>query len=126
MVLVGPGLPALRAACRLAEMDMDGVLYEDLCYQTQQAAEKTIKTVFISRNILYSCIHRINTLHTILEHGGVEISDRIWNTSTLSIYATGTRYPGFEPVTKDEYIEAIRSARDVVSWAEELIGPEGP
>ena len=116
-------LARAKSSLRLAEMDVDGVLYEDLCYQAQQAAEKAIKAVFISHNIPYPYIHSINALLTILENGGVVIPERVWNTSTLSIYATDTRYPGFEPVTKDEYIEAINFAGEAVSWSEETIDP---
>ena len=91
-------------------MEVDGVLFEDLCYQAQQAAEKAIKAVCHLTKYPYPYIHSINTLITILENGGVTIPERIWNTSTLSVYATGTRYPGFEPVTRDEYLEAVRFA----------------
>ena len=118
----GEWLARAKSSLCLAGMDVEGVLYEDLCYQAQQAAEKAIKAVFISRNIPYPYIHSINTLITILENGGMTIPERIWNTSTLSVYATGTRYPGFEPVTRDEYLEAVRFAGEAVSWAEEIIG----
>ena len=111
-----------KSSLRLAEMEAKGVLFEDLCYQAQQAAEKAIKTVFISRNIPYPYIHNINTLLTILEMEGLFIPERIWVLSKLTVYATGTRYPGFEPVTRPEYLEAVRYARDAVSWAEEMIG----
>lgn len=106
----------------LAGMEGPGILFEDLCYQAQQAAEKAVKTIFISRNIAYPYIHTINTLLTILEMEGVFIPERIWLLSKLTVYATGTRYPGFEPVTKQEYGEALRLAREAVAWAEEMIG----
>jgi HEPN domain-containing protein len=40
-------LARAKSSLCLAGMDVDGVLYEDLCYQAQQAAEKGIKAVFI-------------------------------------------------------------------------------
>jgi len=37
-------------------------------------------------------------------------------------YAFETRYPGpFEPVTEDEYQEAVRLAEAVVHWTESII-----
>lgn len=111
-----------RSSLHLAGMEGPGILFEDLCYQAQQAAEKAVKTIFISRNIAYPYIHNINTLLTILEMEGVFIPERIWLLSKLTVYATGTRYPGFEPVTKQEYGEALRLAREAVAWAEEMIG----
>ena len=40
----------------------------------------------------------------------------------MSDYAVEARYPGpMEPITEDEYKEAIEMAEDVVSWVEDLI-----
>ncbi len=118
----GIWLARARSSLHLAEMENPGIFYEDLCYQTQQAVEKAIKAIFISRNISYPYIHNINTLLTILEMQGFFIPEQIWIVSKLTVYATGTRYPGFEPVTQAEYHEALRYAREAIVWAEEMIG----
>lgn len=76
--------------------------------------------MFISNTILFPYIHNINTLLTILEMEGLGIPERIWVVSKLTVYATGTRYPGFEAISHSEYLEAIRYARDAVAWAEEI------
>jgi HEPN domain-containing protein len=40
----------------------------------------------------------------------------------LTDYAVLTRYPGdLEPVTEEEYLEAIRIAETMVQWAENII-----
>ncbi len=42
---------------------------------------------------------------------------------TLSEYATKTRYPGeYEPLTGDDFKEALLIAKKVYHWAEETIG----
>lgn len=41
---------------------------------------------------------------------------------SLSSYAWGARYPGLdEPITAEEYAEAIRKAEVVVAWAEQVL-----
>ena len=41
----------------------------------------------------------------------------------LTDYAVLTRYPAdLEPVTEEEYLETVRLAEAVVSWAEMVLG----
>jgi len=41
---------------------------------------------------------------------------------TLTSYAVTTRYPGdYEEITREMYQEAVRIARDIVRWAEQII-----
>jgi HEPN domain-containing protein len=42
-----------------------GVLYEDLCFQAQQAAEKALKAVFVARKIPYPYTHMISMLFSL-------------------------------------------------------------
>jgi HEPN domain-containing protein len=42
-----------KSSLALATATTPGVLYEDLCFQAQQAAEKALKAVFVSRKIPY-------------------------------------------------------------------------
>ncbi|MHB9036025.1 MAG: HEPN domain-containing protein [Armatimonadota bacterium] len=40
----------------------------------------------------------------------------------MNPYAVATRYPGeSEPVTEDEYRDALRIAESIVSWAEDAV-----
>ena len=45
--------------------------------------------------------------------------------SELTDYAVTTRYPGvYEPVTREEYEDAIRTAGAVVAWAANVVGSD--
>ena len=46
----------------LATSRANGVYLEDLCFHAQQAAEKAIKAVFISRNLKFPYIHDLSCL----------------------------------------------------------------
>jgi HEPN domain-containing protein len=109
-----------KSSLALATATTPGVLYEDLCFQAQQAAEKALKAVFVSRKIPYQYTHDINALLSGLEQQGVDIPQPLWDAVTLTSFASDTRYPGTAtPVTKDEYHAAVRLAQEILSWAEE-------
>jgi HEPN domain-containing protein len=96
--------------------------YEDLCFQAQQAAEKAIKAIFISKRIIFPYTHDITHLLTILEKNGIEIPTPIKIASKLTLYAAQTRYPVPElPVSETEYNEALELAGHVLIWAEKNI-----
>jgi hypothetical protein len=63
-------------------------------------------------------------LLTGLERHGLNIPPEVKDADVLTHYAWAARYPNFgEPVTGEEYREALRQAETVVSWAEgELSG----
>ena len=101
---------------------LTGVYLEDLCFDAQQAAEKSIKSVLIHLGIEFPYVHDITDLLTILEGKGHSISDDIREAGRLTRFAVETRYPGLsEPVTQDEYKKAIAIADIVVRWAEEIL-----
>ena len=112
-----------KSSLTLSSSKTPGVLYEDLCFQVQQAAEKALKAVFVSRKIPYPYTHDINALLSGLEQQDVAIPEPLWRAVTLTSYASDTRYPGTSsPVTKEEYTVAVRLAQDVLLWAEEQVG----
>ena len=112
-----------RSSLTLSAAKTPGVLYEDLCFQAQQAAEKALKAVFVSRKIPYPYTHDINALLSGLEQHGIAIPEPLWRAVTLTSYASNTRYPGTAtPVTKEEYTVAVRLRKDVLLWAEEQVG----
>lgn len=79
----------------------EGVLWEDLCFDAQQAAEKALK------------------------RSGIELPEEIRLAAALSAYAVGTRYPGpMEPVTEEDYRRAVSLAETVVRWVEHQIQNE--
>jgi len=112
-----------RSSLALGTRKTTDVCYEDLCYQAQQAAEKALKAVLIASKIPYPYTHDINALLAVLEQNGISFPEKLWSSVTLTTYASDTRYPGFDnPVTKDEYDNAIILAHMVLRWAEGQIG----
>jgi HEPN domain-containing protein len=113
-----------KSSLALAKQCSREIYSEDLCFQAQQAAEKAIKAVYISKKIAFPYIHDISQLLTTLEKEGVIIPNNIKTASTLTLYAAQTRYPGLEgPVSDDEYHKALVLAERVVVWVEKTMKP---
>ena len=116
-----------RAKSSLAKAKMafgaDSEVYlEDLCFDAQKAAEKAIKAVLIHLGVRFPYVHDLAQLLALVERGGQNVSESIRRAASLSDYAVESRYPGFsEPVTYEEYEEAISIAKEVVRWAEKQI-----
>lgn len=115
-----------RARSNLAKakstFGISGVYLEDLCFDAQQAAEKAIKAVLIYLGVRFPYVHDLAQLLLLVEQAGLSVSESIRRAATLSDYAVETRYPGLsEPVTREEYKEALFIAEEVVHWAEEQI-----
>ena len=106
----------------LAKNRIPGVYLEDLCFYAQQAAEKAIKAVLITREIEFPYVHDLGSLLSLLEETGEPVPEAIRTAISLTTYATTTRYPNVgEPVAEREYREAITLAEAVVRWAEERL-----
>ncbi|MDO8871202.1 MAG: HEPN domain-containing protein [Methanoregula sp.] len=113
-----------NSSMALAKQRSREIYSEDLCFQAQQAAEKAIKAVYISKKVVFPYIHDISQLLAALEKEGVIIPSDIKTASTLTLYAAQTRYPGLEGRVSDEkYHEALVLAERVVVWAEKTIKP---
>jgi len=98
------------------------VFWEDYCFDAQQAAEKALKGLLLFQKIPFRFVHDIAELLTVLEQNGISLPESIRASAELSDYAVEARYPGpMEPITEDEYKEAIEMAEEVVSWVEDLI-----
>lgn len=96
---------------------------EDYCFNAQQAAEKAIKAVMVLRGIEFPYIHDLTRLMSMLEASGETIPDPVRRAAALSRFAAQTRYPSMEePVTEQEYTEAIAIAESVLRWVKERIG----
>ena len=98
------------------------ILYEDLCYDTQQAVEKAFKSVCIIHEIVFPKTHDIAYLIELLEKGKVEVPKDLQVAKILTGYAVETRYPGdYEPVNEDDYLNAMQIAEKVLQWVERKI-----
>lgn len=112
-----------RARSNLERARMDKfsrhILYEDMCFDCQQSVEKALKALMVSKNIQFEWTHQIGILIKTLEDNQIEVPDGIKKSASLSVYAVRTRYPGDEePVTKDEFQEALNLADTVFGWVE--------
>jgi HEPN domain-containing protein len=101
---------------------MKGVLYEDLCFNAQQAAEKALKAVCLAKGLDFPKTHSLVHLMDLLEKRGVQIPKQVRDADILTQYAVQSRYPSVvEEITRSEYRDALKLAAGVVFWAEKII-----
>lgn len=99
----------------------EGVFFEDLCFEAQQAAEKALKAMLIFLSEEYPRVHSFGMLLECLEKH-IKIPERIKDVIELSDYAVQTRYPGdYYPLSEDEYERAINIAKQTLTWVKENI-----
>lgn len=111
-----------RSNIAIAKNRVPEAYLEDLCFEAQQASEKAIKAVMISRDIGFPYVHDLGVLLSILKDEGVSITDIVRRAARLTPYAAENRYPGTAgPVAESEYAEAVEIAEAVVRWAEESL-----
>jgi HEPN domain-containing protein len=95
----------------------EGVVYEDLCFDCQQAVEKSLKALLVYRDVVFPRTHSISLLLELVADAGINIPDEIKDSVILTEYAVSTRYPGdYEPVDENEYKEAVQLAEKVIGW----------
>ena len=105
------------------DIRLPGVAKEDLCFDAQQAAEKAVKAVLIHLGIRFPYVHDLAALLALVEERGESLPPRLKEAARLTRFAVETRYPSFdEPVTQEEYEQALATAEAVVRWAEDEIG----
>lgn len=101
-------------------------MFEDLCFEAQQAVEKAIKSILVLHSIGFPKTHAITSLLTLLQGSGIVIPEWIHGAVDLTPYAVDARYPGvYESVTPEEYKSALTSAMKIVEWAEAQLEHEG-
>lgn len=118
-----------RARSSLARAKASGsipdTVLEDFCFDAQQAVEKAIKAVLVSRNAGFPKTHSIADLLSLIEATGLKVPPDILESASLTAYAVEARYPGvFEEVTEMDAAEAVRLAERVFLWAEALVAGE--
>lgn len=98
------------------------IYLEDLCFDAQQCAEKAIKAVMLHYKIEFPYIHDLGHLLNLIIKAGFDVPNSIKQAAILTEYAVAARYPGLsEPVAQEEYREAVRIARHVLTWATKII-----
>jgi HEPN domain-containing protein len=109
-----------------AKGEKPGVYREDLCFQAQQAAEKSLKALLLHRGVRFPYVHDLAELIELLEQQGEGIPSKIREVARLTNYAVEARYPGLaEPVTSEEYEIAVALAEGVIRWVEKALGGQG-
>jgi len=95
------------------------ILYEDICFDAQQAAEKALKGIMIFLEIDIPKTHSIGYLLRLIEVSGkVLVPESLKEAVILTDYAVTTRYPGdWEPIDEAEYKLAVSLAQEVYRWA---------
>jgi len=115
----GEWLQRARTNLRLVKTEPSDLDLEELCFNAQQAAEKSIKAVFIARGIAFPFVHDLASLLSLLEQAGEVIPRTFDDAEWLTTFAGRSRYPSDdEPVTASEHGRAVASAETVVAWAE--------
>ncbi len=107
-----------------ADRGLPDVLYEDLCFDAQQAVEKCLKALLVSRKVPFPKTHAIADLLTLVQQSGIDVPEGIREAGELTEYAVEARYPGlFEDVTHADYVRALNLAERVLKWVERLVSP---
>jgi HEPN domain-containing protein len=98
------------------------ILYEDLCFDCQQSAEKALKALLISLDKEFPWTHSIARLLELVSKAGIEIPAEVERVIDLTDYAVEARYPGErEPISEEEYEEALKLAEAIFDWVSKTI-----
>ena len=101
------------------------ILYEDLCFDSQQVVEKALKALCAYYNIAFPRTHDIAYLIELLTKGDLTVSEELQHSKLLTSYAVETRYPGdYEPIDESDYAKAVEIAEKVLAWVEKSIEEE--
>jgi HEPN domain-containing protein len=114
-----------KGSLELAQVKMiRHIFYEDLCYQSQQAVEKTLKDLLIYYGVEPEFTYNIEILLKEIKKF-TDIPENIKESAQLTNYAVQTRYPGeYDEITKEEYEESVKIAKDCLHWVENKIEEE--
>jgi len=103
----------------------EDILYEDLCFDCEQAVEKALKALLVSIDVSFPRTHSIGHLIELIEQHSITVPDEIKDSSSLTAYAVSTRYPGdFEPVDEQEYQVTLETAEKIFNWVQKIIEDE--
>lgn len=116
---------------RMAELALGERLWNQACFHSHQAAEKSLKAVVAGRGDNIPRTHRLTDLMSLLgENLREEIEDGL---RSLEGFYIPTRYPDAVPGTLPEGLpgeedarEAISVARKASKLAREMLGHETP
>lgn len=107
----------------IAENKLEDTLFATHGYHAQQCVEKCLKAVCLHTGVDFPYTHDLAELVEVLfVKGNLKRPEWAEQAKELTTYAVSGRYPGFdEPVTEDEWREAVHIAKTVLEWTEEII-----
>jgi len=95
---------------------------ENICYNTQQAVEKSLKAILILLTGDYNKTHDIRVLHQACKEAGVDFGLQSSTTRVLTRFATKSRYPDEVHDFTDKDAElGIVYALQVLTHAKEIL-----
>ena len=98
------------------------IFLEDLCFDLQQSVEKSLKALLIYYNVDFPKTHDIAVLLKLIKSSiNIDIPQEVYQASYLTMYAVITRYPNWNKVSENDYLEAAKLADVVYHWAKEII-----
>lgn len=118
-------LRVLRHWLRYAEDDLRSaeILLEHrgvprtCCFHAQQAAEKSIKTIFVFLQVDFPFTHDLNRLRDLVPDGWT-IKEEFPDLAELSAWAVEPRYPGdLKEASQEDAEDAVEQARNVYKTA---------
>ncbi len=111
----------------LAKMEEEDVYLEDLCFNAQQAVEKSIKALLMKHGVGFPHTHDIAELLTLVQGVGQQVPESVKQAAGLTRFAVLARYPSIAPpISRAEYQEVVVLAEQVVCWVADIIkNPKG-
>jgi HEPN domain-containing protein len=101
------------------------VLWVTLCYHAQQCIEKCLKSVLLQHQVSFPYTHDLSSLITLVKEAKIIWHDDLNLAAALTMYAIESRYPGnLEPITEDQYLNAITLSEKVLCWAEAIVNKQ--
>ncbi len=101
------------------------VLFEDVCFDAQQAVEKAFKALLVLKGVHVRRTHAISDLITTLARLGFDMPADVQEASALTDYAVAARYPGpSEPVLVEDYETAVATATRVLAWVSRIVAEQ--
>jgi len=74
---------------RAKQVKPAGAYWEDLCFDTEQAAEKAVKAILTHCKVQFPKIHDIGELLSLLDQSGEKIPEEIWRVDDLNTVRRG-------------------------------------
>ena len=115
---------------RVAEWAYAEKIYNQVCFHSQQCAEKSLKAVLVFEGQIPPKIHRLNTLVALAST--TEFQEFTEGLNLLDLVYIPTRYPEAHPgalpgglPNQKQAAEALQTARDIFHLITKTLSPSG-